>query len=209
VKYLLLEPETVEAAEAWPLIVFLHGSGERGADLTVVERYGLPRFVAEQGPLPAFILVPQCPRESEWSDLTSSLQRTLNHVLTSDPIARDRVSLTGFSMGATGGWEWVVRHPDTFAAFAPVAGSPGGLGGELDDARVDAIRGLPIWMFHGAKDEEVPVTGADGAAELLQELNSQFRYTRYPDAGHGETCRKAYCDRSLHDWLHTATNPRP
>lgn len=195
--YLLYAPRDADGDGRLPLVVFLHGSGERGEDLATVARYGLPRYLDAGRTLPACVLVPQCPAGREWTDVLDRLEATVERVGREHPAACDRILLTGFSMGSFGAWEWALRRPSRIGALAPVAGSrPPGAEHDLR-----TLRGLPIWMVHGAADVHVPVDGADALAAELEDRGVRFRYTRYPDADHGETCRRAYGEQGLCDWL--------
>jgi predicted peptidase len=200
--YLLYAPEGADVRADWPLAVFLHGSGERGADLALAAKHGLPRWLEEGGEFDGYVLVPQCPKGRQWEDVLDGLDAMVERVAGENPVAAERILLTGFSMGGYGGWSWALRDPARFAAFAPVAGSrlPG---------PPDALRGLPIWIFHGAADTHVPVAGADECAAALAKAGIPFGYTRYPDADHGSTSRLAYADPELRRWMGRHAAPPP
>ncbi len=199
-KYLLYQPQGIEP-DPRPLIIFLHGIGERGDDLELVKKWGLPRVI-EGGvvQLPAYVAAPQCPADEAWSAITDKLDTLLDDLLAEQPIDPDRVYLTGFSMGGYGTWVWAVKRPERFAALLPVGGS-----GFFDDflTRDDLqrLRTKPLWLVHGALDQAVAVRGADEVAAALAEIGANFGYTRYPDANHGGTSDRAYIDRAIYRWL--------
>jgi predicted peptidase len=198
----LLYPPAGDSQEAYPLIIFLHGIGERGDDLELLKRYGLPHFTeTEEVALPAYIAAPQCPDDVYWSEIPDRLDAMLDELLANCPVDADRVSLCGFSMGSFGTWAWALARPERFAALMPVGGS--GYWGVFALAQIDfsILRMTPIWMVHGALDASVPVGGADAFASELVRVGATFGYTRYPDARHGETSDRAFRDMTLLNWL--------
>jgi len=184
-----------------PLIVFLHGSGERGTDRAGLRVWGPLRYLDEGHTLSAFVAAPQCPLELRWGNLLDDLDLWLDGVLRDYPIDPDRVLLTGFSMGSFGAWQWALRQPQRFAALMPV----GGNGFRFRDYRmepdVSPLSTMPIWIVHGAPDEVVPVAGADEMFAAFGTRGMSLGYTRYPHAGHTETAELAYRDIVLYDWL--------
>lgn len=199
-KYLLYRPKGIEP-DPRPLIVFLHGIGERGDDLELVKKWGLPRAI-ETGvvQLPAYVAVPQCPDDEAWSAITDRLDLLLDDLLAEQPIDPNRVYLTGFSMGGYGAWAWAVKRPERFAALLPVGGT-GFFDSLLTRDDLYRLRALPLWLVHGALDQAVPVSGADDVAATLSAIGANFGYTRYPDATHGGTSDRAYTDQAIYRWL--------
>ena len=199
--HLVYPPSSASEQRRWPLILFLHGSGERGEDLQRVKRYGPPRYLEAGLELPAYLVAPQCPGDRAWDSLLDELEDLVEHLLKAYPIAADQISLTGFSMGGFGAWRWALHRPDRFSALAPVAGSGAGHeeGASLRD--LCSLRRLPIWIIHGAADRHVPVEGADAYADALERCGATCRYSRNAEADHGETCRVAYGQPELYHWL--------
>jgi predicted peptidase len=210
-RYARLDPEMVQAGELYPLVLFLHGAGERGTNPADV----LAHFpVLMGGPYredyPSFVIAPQCRDEKYWArihwrdpagrmaDEPGSMMRMvvaiLDHSLATLPIDPDRVYLTGLSMGGFGCWELAIRRPTTFAAIAPICG-----GGDSD--RVAILKDVPTWAFHGADDDVVDVMHSRRLIHALQEIGGTPRYTEYPNAGH-HSWVPAY-DRAsgLLDWM--------
>jgi predicted peptidase len=192
-RYLISVPRGYGAApeQRWPLLLFLHGAGERGDDLSLVARHGPPRVVEEGTELPFILVAPQCPTDERWS--VSTLSALLDEVTGGTAADADRICVTGMSMGGSGTWELAAAYPHRFAAIAPICGRP-----SLDSAA--AIAHLPIWTFHGAKDPVVPVTGTEAMVAALRRLGSTVRYTRYPDAAH-DSWTQTYTNSELYTWL--------
>lgn len=188
----------------WPLILFLHGSGERGEDLADVEREGLPRRLAEGHTLPALVAAPQCPAGSDWELQTDALLALLDHLQARHPVDARRVSLTGLSMGGRGTWLLALLQPERFAAAVPICGRrPGPLRpGEIPPA----LARLPIWAFHGVRDPIVPVAETETIVAGLRAAGSEVRCTIYPDADH-DSWTAAYAEPELERWLFAQQRP--
>lgn len=198
-RYLLWLPDGYDDAERpWPLIMFLHGRGERGDDVTDVARQGLPRRLADGLTLPAIVAAPQCPELSDWTlhdDDVLALVDELSATYTVDP---DRVYLTGLSMGGRGAWRLAATHPERWAALATICGRRPDAVRRLPDAQ--PLVGMPIWVFHGAKDDVVPISESQELVDALREYGAEIRFTVYPDAGH-DSWTAAYADPQLYEWL--------
>ncbi|MBM4431461.1 MAG: phospholipase [Chloroflexi bacterium] len=208
--YLLYLPEgyAQDPARKWPLILFLHGSEERGNDPDVVRRQALPQLLEEEFDLPAVVLSPQCRSNQRWSDMMQELVALLDHMLSTQAIEEERVYLTGISMGAYGAWELAVRYPQQFAAVVPIAGGYDPRGG-LTRAAICALKDVPVWAFHGQRDANVPYTESTEAVEALRACGGDVRLTLYPDADHARSWERAYTDAQLYEWLFAqARNPR-
>lgn len=180
------------AAQPWPLLFFLHGSGERGDDIEAVAFHGPPmRVRRDANEWPMVIVSPQSPEDADWDlPFLEALHRDATARFAHDP---ERVLLTGLSRGGHGAWAWAIEHPERFAALAPICG----IG---DPARAERIAHLPTWIFHNADDGVVPVTHSDAMAERLEALGAPVRYTR-PDAGGHNSWTPAYENPELVQWL--------
>jgi predicted peptidase len=199
-RYLLWLPDgyAANAELTWPLILFLHGRGERGSDLSSITRYGLPTRLAQGFALPAIVAAPQCPQGSDWTLQDDALLALLDELTANYAVDRDRVYLTGLSMGARETWRLAAVHAERFAALAPICGRrPDGVR-DLEDAR--SLRGLPIWVFHGAQDQVVPVEESDTIVAALRTCGADVRYTVYADAGH-DSWTQAFAEPELYSWL--------
>nr|MBS0021909.1 dienelactone hydrolase family protein [Gammaproteobacteria bacterium] len=183
-------------AERYPLLLFLHGSGERGDDLTLVRRHGPPKLVLGAfRPLyldPFIIVSPQCPAGEEWSE--AALIAVLDEACVAWRVDQARVYLTGLSLGGLGAWRLALAQPERFAAIAPICG-------RADPAQAARLQNVPIWIFHSAADQVVPAAESDGMFAALVRCNADVTYTRYRRLGHAETWEAAYGSPLLYEWL--------
>ena len=182
-------------AEGAPLLVFLHGSGERGDDLAAVKNHGPPKLVESMPALQSFIVVsPQCPKDQRWDvDLVKALTESVAKSFKAD---RARLYLTGLSMGGYGTWAITAKYPELFAAAVPICG-----GG--DPAQASRIKDLPLRVFHGAKDEAVPLARGQEMVDALKAVGAtDVSLTVYPDLAH-DSWTPTYADPKLYEWLLT------
>lgn len=193
IHYLTFLPKTYSAkGNKVPLIVFLHGSGERGSDLDKVKAWGPPAIVEKDPDFPFMVVSPQVP-DGQWWD-TYLLKSMLDDVLKRYNVDPKRVYLTGISMGGYGAWDLAIKHPDYFAAVAPICG--GGI------ARMAGrLKDVPVWAFHGLKDEAVPEAESARMIEALRAQGGNVKYTVLPEAGHIEAWVHAYGEAGLFDWF--------
>lgn len=197
-RYRLWQPDGTREPPPWPLILFLHGSGERGDDLALIEREGLPRRLAEGVSLPCMVAAPQCPAESDWELQSDALLALLDDLQARHPVDPDRIYLTGLSMGGRGAWLLALLRPERFAAVAPICGRRPG---PLRPGEIPApLARLPIWAFHGARDTVVPVTETETIVAGLRAAGSDVRCTIYPDADH-DSWTTAYAEPEMLPWL--------
>lgn len=180
-----------EGQQKWPLILFLHGAGERGNDLELVKLQGLPNYLRKREDFPFVVAYPQCPPRSYWD--VSLLNEWLEEVLTQVRADHSRVYLTGISMGGYGTWHWAAAHPEKFAAIIPICG-----GGE--PAQAKRLAKLPVWAFHGAKDNIVPLRETLRMTEALEKAGGKVKLTIYPDLYH-DSWTKTYHNEEIYDWL--------
>jgi predicted esterase len=203
-KYVVYTPPGYnhDKTSKWPLIVFLHGSGERGDDLNLLKAQGLPKLLLTKN-LPFIILSPQCLPTESWNPWEVNF--LIDQIRRKYRVDDDRIYLTGLSLGGFGTWETAWQFPDRFAAIAPICGS-------FPADRVGKLRDLPIWVFHGAKDPTVPISGDEKCVAALQKIGGHVRFTFYPDGEH-DVWTRTYADPRLYSWLleqrrgHPATAP--
>lgn len=216
-RYMVHVPAEWSAKQKWPVILSLHGAGERGADGLFAIENGLGRAIRRDvNAFPFIAVFPQCPTSATWSDKTvqEMAMAALEASIREFSGDRRRVYLTGLSMGGYGTWEIAMRYPGRFAALAPVCGglrAPAGYpeihsrlvamssANPYADAakRMGAVR---VWIFHGARDPVVPVEESRRMAEALRAAGANVRYTEYPDASHNSWDR-AYAEPELVKWL--------
>jgi predicted peptidase len=191
-RYLLYLPKEYgkDAATRWPLILFLHGAGESGDDLEKVKKHGPPRLISEGKEFPFVVVSPQSPGGG-WS--AETLGVLLDEVIEKYAVDKDRIYLTGLSMGGYGTWDTALAFPDRFAAIAPICG-----GGT--SRRVRRIRHVPAWIFHGAKDEAVPLKEGQDMADALKAAGGNVKFTVYPEAGH-DSWTETYNNPELYTWF--------
>ena len=189
--YLLSLPKEYEKQESWPLLVFLHGSGERGDNLDLVKVHGPPKLIAAGKEYPLIVVSPQCPKDGRWENL--ELHCLLDEIVEKYKVDQDRIYLTGLSMGGFGCWSLAAHRPERFAAVVPICG-----GGEPGSAK--RLVSLPIWVFHGAKDEAVKLERSEKMVEALKKEGGSPKFTVYPDAGH-DSWTETYDNPALYEWL--------
>lgn len=194
-RYILHVPDDYDSSRDahWPLLLFLHGAGERGSDADLAATHGPPKL-ADDGREFGFILVtPQCSESSQWVAELSTLNRLLDEVAAAYRVDPARIYVTGLSMGGFGTWSLAVRYPERFAAIAPICG-----GLWAQSAR--PIRHTPVWTFHGEEDETIPIASTEQIVDELVALDADVRFTRYPGVAH-DSWTQAYGDPALYDWL--------
>jgi predicted peptidase len=200
--YLLFLPAGYAAnpEKKWPLILFLHGSGERGTNVFAVAKHGPPSVAPGMTNFPFIVVSPQCAPGQIWeNDLLIAL---LDDVEKKYHVDTHRVYLTGLSMGGFGAWTLGLTYPERFAAMAPMCGGGDSITPDLaTGARKEALKTLPIWAFHGAKDPVVPPMESVHMVDLMRELGDKdVKLTIYPDAGHNCWTR-TYANAELFDWF--------
>ena len=201
-RFLLYLPEGYQdkRESKWPLMLFLHGAGERGDNLNKVKAHGPPKLVEKGQKFPFIIVSPQCPKDQRWDD--AMLTVLLDHVCKEYRVDTSRLYLTGLSMGGYGSWSLGMALCDRFAAIAPICG-----GGSFIDvynasgAKGKALRSLGVWAFHGAKDTVVPISESEKMVEALRKFGHPApKLTIYPDARH-DSWTKTYDNPELYQWF--------
>ena len=189
-----------DKTKRWPLMLFLHGAGERGTNLDAVTVHGPPKLVKQGNDLPFVIVSPQCPVGLIWDD--AALIGLLDDIVRRHRIDQRRVYVTGLSMGGYGTWSLITKHPERFAAAAPICG-----GGErirlllLSEQQKQALKTLGIWAFHGAKDSVVPLEESERMVQAVKKAgNVNAKLTTYPDADH-DSWTSTYANPELFEWL--------
>jgi predicted peptidase len=189
-KYLLYLPKDYDQKDSWPLLLFLHGAGERGDDLNLVKKHGPPKLIEEGHEFPFIVVSPQCPRNRRWEPF--ELAALLDEIVEKHKVDQDRISVTGLSMGGFGTWSLAAFQPDRFAALVPICG-----GGEPIIARL--FKPIPAWVFHGAKDTVVPLERSEKMVEAMKQAGGNIKFTVYPEAGH-DSWTESYANPELYEW---------
>lgn len=217
--YRFLKPRGSEAAgdQRYPLVIFLHGIGERGEDNRKQFKNGAEQFATEANreKFPCFLVVPQCPGDQLWSPIRGTrdnpafadqptepaamVLELIETLCEEQPIDRDRIYLVGLSMGGYGTWDLVCREPDRFAAAIPVCG-----GG--DPAQAEKLTKLPLWVFHGDADTLVPPDRSRAMVEAIKQAGGEPKYTEYPGVGH-DSWTATFSDEKVLEWLFSQKRP--
>jgi predicted peptidase len=190
-RYLLYLPEDYQQQPAWPVLLFLHGAGERGEDLQAVKKHGPPKLIDQGQAFPCIVVSPQCP-EGRWWEPTE-LAVLLDEIVENYNVDQDRIYVTGLSMGGFGTWSLAAYQPERFAALVPICG-----GGEPFTTRLYSH--VPARVFHGAKDFVVPVEHSQRMVDALKKAGGNVQFTVYPDAGH-DSWTETYANPELYQWL--------
>jgi predicted peptidase len=217
-RYQVFVPSMWDGRKKWPVILFLHGAGERGSDGLLQTDVGFAHGIREHAGDSAFIAVlPQCPKEKLWTEADQQAQAlaALEATIKEFKGDRERLYLTGLSMGGYGTWEMAAKYPHRFAAYVVICGGiqgpthyPALHVGLVDDPKIaDAyaetarrVGNTPVWIFHGAVDDTVPVEESRKMRAALDGAHADVQYTEYPDVGH-QSWDKAYAEPGLMAWL--------
>jgi predicted peptidase len=192
--YLLYVPKTEADSSGYPLMLFLHGSGERGNDLALLKKNGPPSFLDENYDFPFVVVTPQCSPDDHWH--SRPLLRLLDSIESKLPIDPDRIYVTGLSMGGFGTWHLAQAAPERFAAIAPVCGGYNGSTSDLKN-----LADMPIWVFHGQKDDVVSINESQRIVDELQLAGAKnLKFTVYPDADH-DSWTDTYNNEMLYSWM--------
>ena len=212
--YRLFVPKGYDPQRPYPLVLYLHGGGANGSDGIRHLSHDVAMLVSDevQSIAPSFVLAPQCPVGDEWvkrrdsvpfsnyvqakvreSDASKLIFEGLDRLRAQYTLDPHRLYVTGYSMGGSGTWDLVTRHPRYFAAAVPVTGVN-------DPSRADAIADLPIWAFHGALDDVSPARNSRSMVEALRQRGSPVKYTEFEGVGHGSAAA-AYSNLEMYRWL--------
>ena len=189
--YWLHVPESYQEGQKLPLMIFLHGAGERGDDMSKVKIHGPPKIVETQKDFPFLVVSPQVPEKERWD--SSYLMKLIDDVEEKYPVDKDRIYLTGLSMGGFGTWDLASKYAERFAAIAPICG-----GGDVNLAC--NLKEMPTWAFHGAKDAVVTLDKSQEMVDAINECGGKAKLTIYPEAGH-DSWTESYNNQDLYDWF--------
>jgi predicted peptidase len=218
INYRVLFPETFDSTKKYPILFFLHGSGERGNDNQSQLTHGAKLFLKEEvrKEFPAIVVFPQCSPDSYWSNVNivpdgkgkrefifqekgepskamHALIGLVNSFLQKTYVDKQQVYVAGLSMGGMGTYELLRRKPRTFAAAFSICGGD-------NVANVQKYKKTPLWIFHGEKDDVVPVVFSTRIADQLKVLGRPAKLTLYPEANHN-SWDSAFAEPELLSWL--------
>ena len=192
--YVVYVPREYSPQKQWPLIVSLHGMGERGDDGLLQTEVGIGRAIRRHADrFPCIIVMPQCPTKSLWTGAIDDIETAIADTRAAYAIDPARIYLTGLSMGGFGTWIYGADHLDLFAALMPICG-----GGRVDDAA--KLAGIPIWAFHGGDDKTVPPKKSQEMVEAIKKAGGDIKYTEFPGVGHN-SWDAAYDNPRTMKWL--------
>jgi predicted peptidase len=202
-QYFLFLPKDYDshATKRWPVVLFLHGLGERGSNIWQTTVHGPVQYIAKHPDFPFVLVAPQCPGE-EWS--AEVVLGVLDQVEARYAVDTNRVYLTGLSMGGYGVWDLATSHAERFAAVAPISGGGEMLGvivsGKLPD-KTQSLKDLPFWVFHGRKDEVVPLSESERMVAAVKQFGcNEVKLTVYPEAKHN-AWTQTYENPELYQWF--------
>ena len=190
--YLLNLPKNYNDVQL-PLIIMLHGAGERGDDYAKLSTHGVAKYIEQGRNIPAVVIAPQCPEEYIWNHLTVELKELIDFVISEYNVDKNKVSITGLSMGGYGTWEMGMSYPGFFSALAPVCG--GGV-----SWRAYVIGKTPVWAFHGDSDNVVPINNSYEMCDRLKAAGGNVKLTVFHGVQHN-SWEPAYEETKLIEWL--------
>ena len=195
-KYHIYLPDNYHASNAnFPLVLFLHGAGERGDDLRLVELHGIPKMINNGEAFPFITLAPQCPAFQWWSEplYTKTLIYLVEEIIKNYNVDIECVYATGLSMGGYGTLAIAKERPDLFSAIIPVCGG-------MDTTEIEKLKDIPIWLFHGDSDKVVPVENSKLIYEILKPINPDIKITIYKGVDHN-SWDITYSNKKIYDWM--------
>ncbi|NOQ27203.1 MAG: phospholipase [Bacteroidales bacterium] len=191
--YLLYLPQNYEnQTDTFPLIIYLHGGSMRGDNLEKLKTYGLPKLIENGNQYNFIIASPQCPENTYWSRINwfDTLYQELNSIYRID---KKRIFVTGISAGGFGAWHAAMDNPDRISAIIPLCG------GCNDSLEICKINHIPIWTFHGTKDNLIDINETERLVRRLKTCNGNVKFTRLDSTGHN--IRHIYENQEIYDWF--------
>ena len=195
--YALYTPNNYRKTESeLPLVLYLHGVGERGTDLKKLELNGIPELISKGKVFPFLTLAPQCPDFGWWSrsEYVEALASLTKEIISSHRVDKKKVYVTGLSMGGYGTLALAKKYPQLFSAIIPICGG-------MDDHKdIERLGDMPIWLFHGDKDNTHPVERSTAIYDLLKPNNKKIKLTIYEGVGHN-SWDETYANGEVYEWL--------
>ena len=195
-EYLIYFPDDYSSTEKkYPLVLFLHGAGERGTNLDLVKKHGIPKRIHDGAKFPFITIAPQCAEGIWWSNKQKLvlLGKLLQDLISELRVDKNRIYGTGLSMGGYGILDLASNYPTLFAALIPICG------GTILNQIKNLVK-IPIWMFHGEKDDVIPVESSILIYQYLNKKNKNTLLTVYPNITH-DSWTKTYENEKIYDWL--------
>ncbi|GAA0126532.1 hypothetical protein UT300019_24350 [Clostridium sp. CTA-19] len=192
--YLVYLPKSYNTNVKMPLILSLHGSGERGKNIENVKKWGIHKILRSNDDFPFIVVSPQCPNGEIWEMQFNALKDLLDKVENDYNIDAERIYLTGYSLGGYGTWNFAILNPERFSAIVPISG------GAISPKKALCLKNLPIWVAHGDNDTAVDLEESKRIVDCLKKYNSNIIFKVYEGRGH-EVCTTAYEEPELFQWL--------
>lgn len=193
--FLCYLPSGFQEETKLPLLIFLHGAGERGTDLELVKKHGPPKLIDQGEDFPFVVISPQCPLDQWWAmqENINGVTQLTEHIQSEYSVDLERTYLTGMSMGGYGTWAAAASYPDLFAAIIPICGG-------ADLAIAADLKGMPTWAFHGRDDDIVPLIRSEEIVDEVSKIGGDARLTIYDNVQH-DSWSVTYANRDIYDWL--------
>jgi len=192
--YLLYLPEEYgKEKKLWPVMLFLHGTGERGSNLNKVKTHGPPKLIAEGKKFPFIVVSPQCPLGNYWPNMTETVMALIDEIIEKYDVDESRIYMTGLSMGGYGTWTIACTFPDRFAAIAPICGAG-------QPILAYKLKLTPVWAFHGDEDPTVDPEESRKMVDRVNEADGNAKLTMYKTVAH-DSWTKTYENDELYDWF--------
>ncbi|MEQ9310121.1 MAG: prolyl oligopeptidase family serine peptidase [Balneolaceae bacterium] len=196
INYLFYTPSDFK--DQAPLVVFLHGGGEGGTDIEKVKIHGIPKLISEGREFPFYMIAPQNPYTSGfWDDRV--VDKLVDEIIKNHNIDASRIYLTGMSRGGYGVWRMAINNPGKYAAMVSVCAA------SIPLIYTNRLENLPVWFFHGEKDNVVPVEVSIKAYEKMKANNQNVKLTLYPDANH-DSWTETFLNNELYEWMLSQSN---
>ncbi|MCB2307333.1 dienelactone hydrolase family protein [Clostridium estertheticum] len=192
--YMVYLPLSYNTIKKFPLILSLHGSGERGNNIDTVKKWGINKILRENDNFPFVVVSPQCPIGEIWEMQFNVLKALLDETENNYNIDNERIYLTGYSLGGYGTWNFAILNPERFSAIVPISG------GSISPQKSFNLRNLPIWVAHGDSDTVVKFEESERIVDYLKKYNPNIIFKVYKGAGH-EVCTTAYEEPELFQCL--------
>lgn len=192
--YLVYLPKSYNTNIKMPLILSLHGSGERGKNIEDVKKWGIHKLLRSNDDFPFIVVSPQCPNGEIWEMQFNALKDLLDKIENDYNIDAERIYLTGYSLGGYGTWNFAILNPERFSAIVPISG------GAISPKKALCLKNLPIWVAHGDNDTAVDLEESKRIVDCLKKYNSNIIFKVYEGRGH-EVCTTAYEEPELFQWL--------
>ncbi len=191
--YIVYTPDCKDMSEL-PLMIYLHGAGERGTNVQHIEKIGVPKMINEGREYEAVVLCPQCPAQFVWDNIVVELKALIDKIVDEYHIKKDRICITGSSMGGFGTWMMGLTYRNFFSAIGPVAGGAMAW-------RCYNLKTTPVFAIHGDKDEAVSLEYSQFCVNVINGFNGNVKFKILKGYGHNDGIDKAYKDTELTDWL--------